>query len=109
MTPSYTYNAKITNVVDGDTVDALVDMGFHFYASLRFRVRGYDAPESYRPKTIEEKAKGTSAKERATELLLGKDVVIKSYKEGAYNRWEADIEIAGVDFATKMISEGHVK
>ena len=41
----YTYNAKVERVVDGDTVDALVDLGFDTWKKVRFSLNGIDAWE----------------------------------------------------------------
>lgn len=41
----YKYNAYIKRVVDGDTFDAEVDLGFHTWSKQRFRINGYSAPE----------------------------------------------------------------
>ena len=50
----YTYNAKVDRVIDGDTVDALVDLGFDTWKNVRIRFQGIDAPES-RTRDLEEK------------------------------------------------------
>jgi len=52
----YKYNAKVTRVVDGDTVDALVDLGFDTWKKVRIRMMGLNAPES-RTRDLEEKKK----------------------------------------------------
>ena len=59
----YTYNAKLDRVVDGDTVDALVDLGFDTWKKVRIRFYGIDAYES-RTRDLEEKEKGLAAKQR---------------------------------------------
>ena len=53
----YKYNAKLDRVVDGDTVDALVDLGFDTWKKVRIRMQGMNAPES-RTRDLEEKARG---------------------------------------------------
>ena len=50
----YKYNAKLDRVVDGDTVDALVDLGFDTWKKVRIRMHGMNAPES-RTRDLEEK------------------------------------------------------
>ena len=50
----YKYNAKLDRVVDGDTVDALVDLGFDTWKKVRIRMMGMNAPES-RTRDLEEK------------------------------------------------------
>lgn len=68
----YNYKAIILRIVDGDTVDAQVDVGFSIFINHRFRIHNFDAPESYRPKTLAEKEHGEVAKLKAMELLEGK-------------------------------------
>ena len=64
----YKYNAKLDRVVDGDTVDALVDLGFDTHKIIRIRLVGINAPES-RTRDLEEKVRGLAAKARVKELL----------------------------------------
>lgn len=64
----YTYNAKIERVIDGDTVDALVDLGFNTWKKVRIRFYGIDAYES-RTRDLEEKKKGLLAKQRVINIL----------------------------------------
>lgn len=107
----YNYKAKIKKVVDGDTVDAEVDLGFNMTASLRFRIKNVDTPEIWRPRNDAEYQHGMAAKLFVESLLpVGSIVNLVSYKEGAYNRWEADIKLLdGRDVATTTISEGFQK
>lgn len=42
---TFVYKATITNIVDGDTVDAIVDLGFNVQTKIRFRLNGIDTPE----------------------------------------------------------------
>ena len=107
----YEYKAKITNVVDGDTFDAIVDVGFSITINHRFRVIGIDTPETYRPKCLSEKEHGIKAKERAKELLLNKDVILQSEKVvGIYGRYGAKVTLEnGQDFAEVMLEEGFQK
>ena len=64
----YKYNAKVTRVVDGDTVDALVDLGFDTWKKVRIRMAGINAPES-RTRDLEEKKRGLAARARLKVLL----------------------------------------
>ena len=64
----FEYKAKLIRVIDGDTVDAKIDLGFDVWVRKRIRLHGIDAPES-RTKDLEEKALGIKSKERLTELL----------------------------------------
>ena len=62
----YEYKAIIRRVVDGDTVDVTLDLGFNILYNSRIRLHGIDAPES-RTRDLEEKARGLAAKERVKE------------------------------------------
>ena len=64
----YTYEAQVTRVVDGDTIDALVDLGFDIHKSIRIRLVGMNAPES-RTRDLEEKKLGLAAKAGLIEIL----------------------------------------
>jgi len=65
----YTYKVLLTNVVDGDTIDVDIDLGFGVWMrNQRIRLYGINAPES-RTRDLEEKARGLAAKDRLIELL----------------------------------------
>jgi len=89
----YKYKAHITNIVDGDTFDADVDLGFGITASHRFRLNGIDTPEVWRPKTKAEKEHGMEAAKYLRGLILGEDVILTSHKLGIYGRYDADVYI----------------
>lgn len=111
----YQYTGTVTRVVDADTVDAVVDLGFGLKMSQRFRIEGddedYDAPETYGVKSLLEKEHGLAATARAKELLLDKELkFITSKTAGIYGRYGAMIILEdGSDYASVMISEGFVK
>ena len=71
----FIYRAKLDRVVDGDTVDALIDVGFDIWFKKRIRFMGLDTWES-RTRYLEEKKLGKLAKERTRQLL--EDVSSKS-------------------------------
>ena len=83
----YEYKATVLRVVDGDTVDALVDLGFSTHRKIRVRLYGIDAPES-RTRDLEEKKRGLAAKARLVEILeeLDNKITIKSHGIGKYGR-----------------------
>lgn len=75
----YEYKAKLIKVVDGDTVDVDIDLGFGVWLrNERVRIMGIDTPES-RTRNKIEKLFGLAAKTRLKELLK-KDVVLKTFK-----------------------------
>ena len=64
----FEYNATVIKVVDGDTIDAMIDLGFNTWKKVRIRMHGINAPES-RTRDLEEKKKGLAAKARLIEML----------------------------------------
>jgi micrococcal nuclease len=77
----YTYYVrKVENVVDGDTIDVLIDLGFDILFASRVRLAGIDTPES-RTRDLKEKALGLESKEYLKKALKdAKSVVIKTEK-----------------------------
>ena len=81
----YTYKAKVVRVVDGDTIDALIDLGFDIHKKIRIRMVGMNAPES-RTRDLEEKKRGLAAKARLKEILKeGKNKLKKTTLEKLTN------------------------
>lgn len=112
--PAYTYQAKIDNVVDGDTYDITVDCGFGIYSRQRFRLFGLDCAESWRPLNEAERVHGNAAKALAIKTLLNQTVTLTSHKMGAYGRYDAEITFNDTpktqkDFATFMRESGMEK
>jgi endonuclease YncB( thermonuclease family) len=108
---SYEYKGRVLRVVDADTVDARLDLGFGITMQQRFRIDGFDAPETWRPINEVERGHGEKATARAIELLLGKDLIfITSKTAGIYGRYGAQILLEDEsDYAEVMIQEGFAK
>jgi len=113
----YNYNATCTRVVDGDTVDAMIDLGFGVHVKKRIRLAGINAPES-RTRDKQEKILGLAAKERLVEILDGaaNHFELESQELGKYGRVLGRLQIdkiAGKDVITKvcvndlLVKEGH--
>jgi micrococcal nuclease len=112
----YIYRAKLDRVVDGDTVDALIDVGFDIWFKKRIRFMGLDTWES-RTRDLEEKKKGKLAKERTRQLLEEVSSKpgyfrIKSHGLGKYGRVLGEIFIMDKDgkqwsVNETLITEGH--
>jgi endonuclease YncB( thermonuclease family) len=83
----YTYKIKeIAKVVDGDTIDVIIDLGFGLTKKERVRIAGIDAPES-RTRDLYEKKLGLEAKYWLKEHIEYCDnAIIKTEKEGKYGR-----------------------
>ena len=111
MSNLYTYNAKLDRVVDGDTVDALVDLGFDTWKKVRIRMMGINAPES-RTRDKEEKKRGLAAKKYLIDLIKSNEsmFILKSHGVGKYGRClgEIFVETLGDNSLQKaLINEGH--
>ncbi len=110
---AFVYNATLDRIVDGDTFDCVLDLGFDVKLhKQRVRLAGIDTPESRintkrYPESAQEKVMGKAAKERLKELCTGK-FKLKSLGKGKYGRilgipYTED----GEDICQKLISEGH--
>jgi len=88
----YTYNAVVERVIDGDTIDALIDLGFNTWKRIRIRLYGIDAWES-RTRNPKEKEKGLAAKNRLIELLKDNNnkFTVVSHGTGKYGRCLGEI------------------
>ena len=104
---AFVYQAELERVVDGDTVDVTLDLGFDVKLhKQRVRLHGIDTPES-RTRNLEEKKLGLAAKERLKELCVGR-FKVKSLGKGKYGRvlgipYTED----GQDICQMLIDEGH--
>ena len=93
----YEYTAKLERVVDGDTCDALIDLGFDTWVKKRIRFYGVDTWES-RTRNLEEKKKGLAAKEFTKDLLENSDegkFLLKSHGVGKYGRVLGELFVKG--------------
>jgi len=107
----YQYKAQVIRVVDGDTFEALVDLGFNVRARIMFRVNDLDTPEIYRPKSAGELEHARRASAFAKSVLSeGSWVIVDSTKSEIYSRWAANVTLPdGRDFATVMKENGYEK
>ena len=109
----YIYRIKsVGRVVDGDTIDADIDLGFDISLTKRIRLAGIDTPES-RTKDVEEKKLGLDAKEWLKHRLHGADdIIIRTELPDStekYGRIIGHLYINGEDASlnNQMISEGY--
>ena len=80
----YTYKIKLDRIIDGDTIDAYIDLGFDISVKKRIRFLGINTPES-RTRDLEEKARGLAAKDRLKAILEGaKTIQLCSHGIGKY-------------------------
>jgi micrococcal nuclease len=106
------YVRKVENVVDGDTIDVLIDLGFDILFQSRVRLAGIDTPES-RTKDLAEKALGLESKEYLKKYLKdAKSVVIKTEKMDSSEKYGRILGWVYVNGNTeslndKMINDGY--
>ena len=103
----YEYRCKVVKIIDGDTVDVDIDLGFGVWLKKeRIRMYGIDTPES-RTRDLEEKKYGNAAKEFITNMLNDEGgIVLKTRKdaEGKYGRILGELWRT-TDFADKSINQ----
>ena len=107
---------KINKVVDGDTIDVTIDLGFDLYKKERVRIAGVDTPEK-RTRDLEEKALGLDAtywmKDKLTETIKGdEELIIRTELKGGtgkYGRLLGWLYVGEDDISLneKMITEGY--
>lgn len=98
---------RVLRVVDGDTVDVLIDLGFNIKTKQRVRLHGVDAPET-RTRDLIEKQQGLQAKQYLEQLFKhANTVTLKSHKIGKYGRVIASLYADGVSVCEHLVREGH--
>ena len=97
------YECELIKVVDGDTIDAYIDLGFKIKIKQRIRYMGLDTWES-RTRDLEEKAKGLLAKARNKELLEQGIFKLRSFGTGKYGRVLGEVFVSP-DFVGEHINE----
>ena len=107
----YEYSAKLVRVVDGDTCDALIDLGFNTWVKKRIRFKGIDTWES-RTRDLEEKKKGLAAKAYTKDILENSDegkFALRSYGVGKFGRVLGELFVKGHEKSVNdlLIENGH--
>lgn len=107
---SYDYRvAGVRRVVDGDTVDLVVDVGFYLTATLRFRLKGVDTPE-VRDSDPDIRARAAEATVFVQQWLSDHSANLRArtYKADSFGRWLAEVYDAetGEDLGQALMDEG---
>mgnify|MGYP003153893848 FL=1 len=104
----YIYKAKCLRVVDGDTLDAQVDLGFDIHKVIRVRLVGINTPES-RTRDLEEKERGLAAKAFVKDILKKHKnyFILQSQGVGKYGRCLGEIFLGDTKLNDLLINEGH--
>ena len=118
----YQYKVKtVDKVVDGDTVDVTIDLGFSILHKIRVRLYGINTPES-RTRDLEEKKRGLAAKDRLYELICSaflddNTLILETKEKGKFGRYLGrlirkattvkDGEELELDINEQLVTEGH--
>jgi len=108
----FEYRSKLLKIVDGDTIDVDLDLGFSVVLKKqRIRLYGINTPES-RTRDLEEKRYGLAAKARLRELLEAAETItvktaIDKKARGKYGRILGTIYADDINVNDKLLEEGH--
>ena len=111
--PAFLYRANVVNIVDGDTIDVDIDLGFYILIrNQRIRLVGIDAPE----KRGDAREEGKAATAFLENLIVGKSIILKTIKgrdeadrDDSFGRWLGIVYLDGKDINQAMIDAGHAE
>lgn len=105
----YKYKAILNKIIDGDTIDVQIHLGFGIELKQRVRLYGINTPET-RTLDLDEKKRGRAAKDRLKELLP-REFVIETIlnKRGKYGRVLGILWVNDENINNTMVTEGHAK
>jgi len=103
----YEYGCQVNRVVDGDTIDVDLDLGFDIIYKCRLRLYGIDTPES-RTRNKDEKVRGKlAAKFLKDAILNGKNVILQTQlkdSKGKFGRVLASVVVDGININQRMVT-----
>tara|TARA_X000001388_G_C2166553_1_gene98190 strand:+ start:197 stop:616 length:420 start_codon:yes stop_codon:yes gene_type:complete len=105
----YEYGCTVERVVDGDTIDVVIDLGFSCMYKSRVRLYGIDTPES-RTRNKDEKARGKLASKFLSDAVSSGSVVLKTElkdSRGKFGRVLATVWVDGKNINQSMIDNYH--
>ena len=104
----YEYGCQVTRVVDGDTIDVILDLGFSILHKCRVRLYGIDTPES-RTRDKDEKARGKlAAKYLEDSINNGTEITLRSKlkdSKGKYGRVLGEVIVDNININQSMIEK----
>jgi micrococcal nuclease len=96
----FTYNATLEKVVDGDTIDVTLDLGFKIYSKQRIRLARINAPEMSTPGGVEAKTN------LITLLPIGTLLIIATKKTDIYGRYIGEVTLGEININDKLVADG---
>ena len=102
------YHCVITKIIDGDTIDVDIDLGFDCWLhKQRIRLHGIDTPES-RTRDLEEKKYGLAAKAFVEKFIpLGSTALLNTKEKGKYGRYLGDFKVKNQWLCTELLKHRH--
>ena len=101
----YYYKAEVLRVIDGDTIDVSLDIGFEISLKKRLRLEGINTPES-RTRNLSEKALGLKAKEFTQKFCARESVIVHTVKTGKFGRLLALVYVGDKCLNEELIKAG---
>ena len=103
----YTYKAFVNKVYDGDTITAIIDLGFNTQTVQNLRLAGVDTPEVRGT----EREQGLVARDYLRELILNKEITVKTIKDktGKYGRYLAIIYLEEENINELLLTKGYAE
>ena len=104
----YEYQATIVKIIDGDTIDVSIDLGYSCWLhKQRIRLHGIDTPES-RTRNKQEKKYGLLAKKFVQEFVpVGSTAILKTKKKGKYGRYLGDFKVGRKWLCKELLANHH--
>ena len=108
MSDPYVFNATVLKIIDGDTIDVDVDLGWNIsVVNQRIRLYGVDCPES-RTRDLEEKKYGLAAKAFVEKFIpLGSTALLNTKEKGKYGRFLGDFKVKNQWLCTELLKHRH--
>mgnify|MGYP001192381305 FL=1 len=103
----YTYRAKIISVYDGDTVTALVDLGFGITNKIKIRLKGINTPEVRGA----ERPEGIVSRDYLRNLILDKNIILQTFRDktGKYGRYIGVLWIDDTNVNELLVEQGYAE
>lgn len=101
----FNYSGYVTHIVDGDTIDVSLDLGFHVKLDLRIRLALINTPELNSDIPVVHTS-ALIAKNKLEEKILNRTVTIDSKGKDRYGRWIAIVKLGNRDINKEMLTEG---
>lgn len=99
------HSAKVTRVIDADTFECVVDLGFNVSIDIRVRIFGCDAWEVHGS----DKELGIEAKDFITAMIGGSNVELTQHKQDSFGRWLCDVRYKKKDLVQILSERGFLK